>query len=62
MLSRSVSSVNHTTEMHKFSIPDSLLAGNRKVARGLHTNTNAYPLALESAYSPCSREAMLRCP
>src|SRR6516162_733378 len=47
MLSRSISSVNHTTVRHKFSIPETLLAGSRKVVRGLQTNTSAYPPALE---------------
>jgi hypothetical protein len=45
MLSRSISSVNHTTLRSEFSIPalSSLAIGRR--ARRLHRNTNAYPPA-----------------
>ena len=43
MLSRSISSVNHTIVRHEFSIPalSSLAIGGR--ARGLHRNTDACP-------------------
>jgi hypothetical protein len=48
MLSRSISSVNHTIVRHEFSIPalSSLATGGR--ARGLDRSTNAHPTALEA--------------
>lgn len=47
MLSRSISSVNHTTVRHEFSIPALRSLATGRWARGLHRNTNAYPPALE---------------
>src|ERR1700689_3719207 len=47
MLSRSISSVNHTTVRHGFSIPALCSLATGRWANGLHRNTNSYPPALE---------------
>src|SRR6476660_9151313 len=46
-LSRSISSVNRTTARHEFSIPAHRSLATGRWAKGLHTNTNAHPPALE---------------
>jgi hypothetical protein len=43
MLSRLISSVNHTTVRHKFSIPARHSMATGRWARGLHRNTDACP-------------------
>src|SRR6516225_6190224 len=47
MLSRSISSVNHTTQRHDFSIPALCSPATGRWASGLHRNTNACPRAVE---------------
>ena len=44
MLSRSISSVNHTTVRHEFSIPTLSSLENGRWARGLRRNINPYHL------------------
>ena len=51
MLSRSISSVNHTTVRHEFSIPALRSLASGRWAKGLHRNTNAYPPALEPLHT-----------
>jgi hypothetical protein len=46
-LSRSISSVNHTTVRHEFSIPALHSLATGRWARGTHRDTNAYPPAFE---------------
>src|ERR1700726_1263083 len=47
MLSRSISSVNHTTVRREFSNPALRSLATGRSARGLHRDTNTYPPALE---------------
>ena len=47
MLSRSISSVNHTTQRPEFSIPALCSPATGRWASGLHRNTNACPRAVE---------------
>jgi hypothetical protein len=58
MLSRSISNMNHTTARHGFSIPALCSLATGRWARGLHRNTNAYPLALERA-ADCGVDELL---
>src|ERR1700680_4230728 len=47
MLSRSISSVNHTTVRRELSIPALRSLATGRWARGLHRDPNTYPPALE---------------
>src|SRR6516162_9378383 len=46
-LSRSISSVNHTTQRHEFLIPALCSPATGRRASGPHRNTNACPRAVE---------------
>ena len=65
-LSRSISSVNHTTVRHEFSIPALRSLATGRWARGPHRDTNAYPPALECTHrgdakqTNCCADGMLQ--
>src|ERR1700735_5535404 len=59
MLSRSISSVNHTTVGHGFSIPALCSLATGRWASGLHRNTNSYPPALERVFTAEMRSKLL---
>jgi hypothetical protein len=59
MLSRSISSVNHTTVRHEFLIPELHSLASGSWASGLRRNTNAHPTALEQALTAEMRSKLM---
>src|SRR6202167_6003450 len=62
MLSRSISSVNHTTVRHGFSIRALCSLATGRWASELHRYTNSYPPALERIFTAEMRSKLLADP